>query len=225
MEKYVKDLKLCPLFDNIETHHLLTMLNCLGAKIVRYKKNQNIFTEGNPATHLGIVLTGQVQIIRIDYYGNRSIVAKLGPSHLFGESFACAGIDALPINVTATCDTTVLLINCQHILKTCNNACAFHSQIIFNLMKVVATKNIMFNQKIEITSKRSTKEKLIAFLLAEATKHQSNSFVIPFDRQELADYLGVERSGLSSEISKLRNAGLIEANKNCFRICKELTDY
>ena len=225
MEKYIPLIQKCPLFAHIDTHNLPAMLHCIGANVQHYKKNQDIFSEGAPATHIGVILSGQVQIVRIDYYGNRSIVANLGTSHIFGESFACAGIAALPVSVTATCDSTVLLMNCQRILKTCSNACTFHSQIIYNLMKVVATKNIMFNQKIEITSKRSTREKLIAFLLAEATRHQSDSFTIPYDRQALADYLGVERSGLSMEISKLRNAGLIEADKNRFHICKDLSDY
>lgn len=222
MEKYVSILVKCPLFKNMEIQQLLSMLQCLNAKIQHYQKNQTIFKEGNPATHIGVVLSGQVQITKIDYYGNRSIVTTIDSSQIFGESFACADVSSLPLTVMATCDTTILLIDAHRILTTCSNACAFHSQIIFNLMKIIAAKNIFYNQKIEITSKRSTREKLIAFLLAEAKAHQSDSFSIPYNRQELADYLGVDRSGLSSEISKLQRAGLIESNRNKFRICKNL---
>lgn len=222
MEKYVSVLKKCPLFSNIKNDQLLSMLHCLKGKILHYQKNQTIFKEGTAATYIGVVLSGQAQIIQIDYYGNRSIITNIGPSQIFGESFACADVSSLPINVIATCDTTILLIDCHRILTTCTHACTFHNQIIFNLMKILASKNIFFHQKIEITSKRSTKEKLIAFLLTEAKAHQSDSFTIPYNRQELADYLGVDRSGLSSEISKLHKAGLIESNRNKFRICKNL---
>lgn len=224
MEKYIDVIKKCPLFKDINSNHLLAMLKCLGAQIQSFTKNQDIMCEGTPATHIGIVLSGQAQLIQIDYYGNRNIITCIEPAQLFGESFACAETESLPINVTATCDTDILLINCRRITQACSNACSFHSQIIFNLMKVVATKNLLFNQKIEITSKRSTKEKLIAFLLNEAKKNQSNSFTIPYDRQELADYLGVERSGLSSEIGKLRKAGFIEDNKKNFTILQKLTN-
>lgn len=222
MEKYVSVLKKCPLFSNIKNDQLLSMLHCLKGKILHYQKNQTIFKEGTAATYIGVVLSGQAQIIQIDYYGNRSIITNIGPSQIFGESFACADVSSLPTNVIATCDTTILLIDCHRILTTCTHACTFHNQIIFNLMKILASKNIFFHQKIEITSKRSTKEKLIAFLLTEAKAHQSDSFTIPYNRQELADYLGVDRSGLSSEISKLQKAGLIESNRNKFRICKNL---
>lgn len=222
MEKYVSILRKCPMFANIEHHQLLSMLHCLNGKIQHYEKNQTIFKEGTAASYIGVVLSGQAQIIRIDYYGNRNILTTIEPAQLFGESFACAGITSLPIHIIATCSTDVLLVDCQRILTTCKNACTFHSQIIFNLMKIVASKNIFLHQKLEITSKRSTREKLIAFLLTEAKAHQSDSFTIPYNRQELADYLGVDRSGLSSEISKLQKDGLIESYRNKFRICKNL---
>lgn len=218
MKKYFECLKKCSLFDDIADDNLSVMLGCLGAKIQHYTKNQTILTEGEPAKYIGVILSGSAQIVQIDYYGNRSIIANVDPAQLFGESFACAGIKVLPVNVVASSDTEVMLIDCRRILSLCSNSCAFHNQMIYNLMKVVATKNIIFNQKIAITSKRSTKEKLIAYLLAEAKKNQSDSFTIPYDRQELADYLGVERSGLSVEISKLKNTGMIEANKKHFKI-------
>ena len=111
-----------------------------------------------------------------------------------------------------------MLIDCSHILHTCSNHCGFHQQLIFNLMKDLASKTIMFQQRIEITSKRSTREKLMTYLILQARKVSSDSFDIPFDRQELADYLEVDRSGLSVEISKLRNEGVIECKRNFFKL-------
>ena len=224
MKNYIEILKKCPLFYNITENDIITMLNCIDAKVISFQKKQIIIAEGEPAKYIGIVLSGAVQIIQIDYFGNRSIVADVKPSELFGESFACAGVKSIPVDVVASVATEVLFIDCLRILHYCSNACAFHRHIIYNIMKIVAVKNIMFHQKIEVTSKRSTKEKLITYLLIQAKKYNSNSFEIPYNRQELADYLEVDRSGLSVEIRKLCHMGLIKANKKNFKILKNINE-
>jgi len=218
LKKYLNTLKKCPLFLNIEDKDLITMLECLGAKVVCFDKKYTVFSEGSTAKHIGIVLSGSVQIQQNDYYGNRTILDNVAESQVFGEEFACSGTLYLPVSAIACEPSEIMLVNCDHILHTCSNNCAFHQQLIFNLMKVLANKTISFHQKIEITSKRSTRDKLMCYLMTEAKRADSNSFDIPFDRQELADYLEVERSGLSAEISKLRNEGVLESNKNHFRI-------
>jgi len=211
-------LRKCPLFNGIEDSDLLGLLGCLDAKIMSFEKKYTIFTEGSKAKYLGIVLSGSAQIVQMDYYGNRSILCGIEPSELFGEAFACAGTESIPVSVVANEPCEVLLIDCNRMLHTCSNACSFHQTLIFNLMKDIATKAIMFQQKIEIISKRSTREKLLAYLNIQARKNGKRSFYIPFDRQELADYLEVERSGLSAEISKLRKEGILNSNKNSFEL-------
>ena len=206
----------CPLFDGIGIEDLSAMLGCIGGRVISVSKGQSVFREGDPATHVGMVLSGAVQLIREDYYGNRSIVAHIGPSELFGETYACAGVPSLPISATADADSRILLMDCRRITTSCSNACAFHSRIIFNLLRLVATKNLVFDQKIQVTSKRTTREKLMAYLLNQAKLQGSNSFTIPYDRQELADYLEVDRSGLSAQISILRKEGILESEKNHF---------
>ncbi len=218
MKKYWEILKKCPLFDRIEEDRLLTMLNCLGAKVVSFDKKYTIMAEGNPAKYIGIVLSGSAQIVQIDYYGNRTILSGIGPAEMFAEAFACAEIGAIPVSVIANEPCDVMLISCDHILHTCRNNCGFHQQLIFNLMKDLATKTILFHQKIEITSKRTTRDKLMAYLMFQAKKAGSHRFSIPFDRQELADYLEVDRSGLSAEISKLRREGVLESHKKEFKL-------
>lgn len=218
MEKYFKTLRECPLFNDIEDNNIDTMVNCMQAKPRRVVKNTAILSEGEPATRMGILLSGSAQIIREDYYGNRSIVANVEPAQLFGETFACAETDELPVSVVASSDAEVLLMESAHITHTCCNNCAFHNQMIYNLMKIMAKKNLIFNEKIEITAKRSTKDKLMSYLLMQAKKQHSDIVTIPYNRQELADFLEVERSGLSVEISKLCKAGIIEADKKTFRI-------
>lgn len=218
MEKYFDIIRSCPLFEGIEDSELLGLLSCLGAKIMSFEKKYTIFTEGSQAKYLGIILSGSAQIVQMDYYGNRSIIHEITTSELFGEAFACAEMKAIPVSVIANEACEVLLIDCTRILHTCEKACGFHQKLIFNLMKDIATKAIMFQQKIEIVSKRSTREKLLAYLNIQARKNGSRSFDIPFDRQELADYLEVERSGLSAEISKLRKEGILKSNKNSFEL-------
>lgn len=221
MEKYLKVLRNCSLFRNIEDSNLTKMLTCLGAKVESFDKKYTIIAEGNPAKYIGIMLSGSAQIIRMDYFGNRNIVSGIEASETFCEAFACAEVKAVPVTIVATEPCEIMLIDCSHILHTCSNNCGFHQQLIFNLMKDLATKNIMFHQKIEITSKRSTREKLLSYLTFQAKKAGSNVFDIPFDRQELADYLEVDRSGLSAEISKLRAEGIIECRKNRFELINE----
>ena len=221
MREYLDKLRNCALFEAISDESLVPMLGCLRARVSRFKKGQTVIAEGEPADMFGILLSGELQIMRIDYYGNRSIMANVEPSQLFGESYACAEIEETPADIVATEDSVLLMVDAHRITKTCCNACDFHNRMIFNLLKIVATKNLVFNQKLEITSKRTTRDKLWAYLLLQAKKNNSNSFDIPFDRQELADYLEVDRSGLSVEIGKLVKEGKLQCYKSHFSIVEE----
>lgn len=220
MENSLEILKTCPLFTGVEEGDLGAMLACLGARQLETPKGSPIFHEGDPAIYVGIVLSGAIRVLREDYYGNRSIVAHMGPGEVFGESFACAGVQALPVSVMAEEDCRYLLIDCRRITVSCTNACAFHSRMIYNLLRLVAGKNLVFNQKLEIVSKRTTREKLMAYLMNQAKLQGKEEFIIPYDRQALADYLEVDRSGLSAEISKLRKEGRLQCEKNRFRLLR-----
>ncbi|MBQ7929512.1 MAG: Crp/Fnr family transcriptional regulator [Clostridia bacterium] len=218
MEKYYEILSRCPLFEGIARADMMRMLFCLGAKVDSYDKKYTVVAEGNPARYIGIVLSGSVQVVRIDYYGNRSILTEAGVGEVFMEAFACAEIQSVPVTVIANEPCELMVIDCSHILHMCQNNCGFHQKLIFNLMKDLATKNISFHQNIEITAKRSTRDKIMAYLMAQAKKTGRDEFDIPFDRQELADYLDVDRSGLSAEISKLREEGVLESHRKHFRL-------
>lgn len=218
MQKYFEILKKCSLFADINEQNLFTMLKCLGARVVEFDKKYTILSEGSTARYIGILLSGSAQIEQVDYYGNRTILSRLEPSEVFGEAFACADILEIPVTVVANEPCEVMLIDSNHIVHTCNNNCGFHQQLIFNLMRDLAKKVIMFHSKIEITSKRTTRDKLMAYLLLQAKNNKSNSFSIPFDRQQLADYLEVERSGLSAEIGKLKREGVIDSYKKNFKL-------
>lgn len=218
MEKYFDILDTCPLFQQVGRGNYDKMLRCFGARVVSIKKNTAVFCEGQAADRVGIVLVGAVQAVQDDYLGNRSILSMAGSGELFGEGFACAGVDCIPVSIVATTDSQIMLIDCSHIMTMCHNACSFHNQMIRNLLISVAQSNLRLNQKIEILSKRTTREKVMAYLLSEAKVHGSNEFTIPYDRQELADYLGVERSAMSTVIGKLRDDGFIQVYRRHFRL-------
>ena len=218
MQKYFPVLQQCQLFSGIAENDLLAMLRCLNVTVQQYRKGQTLIAEGEKPERFGIVLSGTVQLWRIDYSGNRSIMASIEPSQIFGESFVCAEASSIPVQVVASESCEIMMIDGTRILHACGNGCTFHHQVIFNLLRIIARKNLVFHQKLEITSKRSTREKLMTYLSQQAKLHQSRTFTIPFDRQELADFLEVDRSGLSAEISKLRKEGVLESERSTFRL-------
>ena len=218
MKNYLPILTQCPLFEGICREDIPGLLDCLGAKVGSAGKNRQILSQGERAAYVGILLSGSAHIAKQDYYGTRSIVGRVVPSELFGESFACAEVPELPVSVVAEEESTYLLIDCRRITTSCSNACGFHSRMIFNLLKTVAARNLEFHQKLEITAKRTTREKLMAYLLSQAKAAENKSFTIPYDRQELADYLGVERSAMSTELSKLRKDGVIDFQRSRFTL-------
>lgn len=210
MEKFFETLSKCPLFDGIEQSDLNSMIACLDGKTIDISKGNPVFLEGTSARFVGVVLAGTVQVIREDYYGNRSVMTILQPGNLFAEAFSLAGLNTMPVSVIAVKDSTVLLLDCRRILTTCSNSCHFHTLLLRNLLQEMAQKNLALSQKIRYMSQKTTREKIMAFLLDQAKQQKSHEFVIPYDRQALADYLGVERSAMSAEISKLRKSGEID---------------
>lgn len=218
MKNYLPILKNIQLFNGIEEFDLQPLLSCLGAKYVLYKKDQPVFFSGESIKQFGILLSGQVQVVQDDYYGNRSILGKIDSGNLFGESFAYAQIKTLPVSVITTTESEILLIDCHKLTVPCAKACSFHSRLIENMLRIVSMKNILLTQKIEFTSKRTTREKLLSYLSFEAKRAECSHFSIPFNRQELADYLSVERSAMSAELSKLRNDGVLTFHKNQFEL-------
>ncbi len=218
MDKYLEILKTVALFEGIDEEDIKTLLNCLRARIARYDSGDIIFMAGDKVNDLGIVLSGQVQIVQDDYYGNKCIIGNAETGQLFGESFSFADIKALPFSIYAVEESNVLFINCRSLVTTCEKSCSFHRRLIFNMLNIVTRKNITLTEKIEFISQRTTREKLIAYLSAQAQKSKSNKFSIPFNRQGLADYLNVDRSAMSWELCKLRDDGILKFSKNKFQL-------
>jgi CRP-like cAMP-binding protein len=185
------------------------------------EKGAPVFLEGDSADFVGVVLSGAVQIVRDDYYGKRSVIAAAEQGELFAEAFSCAGIETMPVSAFALCDSRVMLLRCRRVLTVCSSACRFHQKLIDNLLRVVARKSLMLSEKIQLMSCKTTREKLMAYLLEQAKRRGSSEFVIPYDRQALADHLGVERSAMSAEIGKLKREGVIDTKGSRFLVKKQ----
>lgn len=216
MKKIFEAIKDNPLFNCIGYSDFEKMFQCIEARTQCYVKDEIVLLAGDTVNFVGVILSGGVKIIKEDAEGNTSILTDLSGSELFGEVFACAGIDHSPVTVQASEKSEILFINYKRIITTCSSACGFHSKLIENMLRLIAKKNLMLNQKIEILSKRTTKEKLLLFF--DTQRGMAKKFVIPYNREELAHFLCVDRSAMSNELCKMRDEGIIRFNKNEFEL-------
>jgi len=205
-----------PLFSGIGCDELEKIFGCIGARTRSYRKNEYILFSGDIVDFVGLVLSGGVNIIKEDNDGNSMILAGLTESEIFGEVFACAGIDSSPVTVQSSIDCEILFIDYKKIISTCPSTCEVHSKLIENMLQLIAQKNLMLNRKIEILSKRTTREKLLMFLNTQ--RGTTKKFSIPYNREELARYLCVDRSAMSNELCKMRDEGLLKFKRNIFEI-------
>lgn len=219
MEQYLPTIARSPLFKGILGDEISAMLTCLNAQTRTFSKGSYVFRIGETTTTMGMVLDGSIRLEKEDYWGNRSILASIGPGQLFAEVYACEPELPFDINVIAAHDSTVLLMDVRRVTTLCTSACEFHTRLVRNLLASVAKRAYTLTRKIEHTSKRSTRDKLLSYLSDQADSAKSNSFYIPFNRQELADYLSVDRSAMSAELSKMKKEGIIDFERNRFTIC------
>lgn len=217
MENF-KIIKNSALFSNIQADEVQSLLSCLSPRIQHYRKGEFIFHLQETNVPLGLVLSGMVYVMKEDFWGERTILSAVDIGEIFAEAFSAIPGKPLEVSVVAAKDTTVLLLDFNRVLHTCSNACVFHTRLVQNLIATLAGKNIMLTRKLETISKKTTRQKLLAFLSMEANKQNNSTFTIPYNRQELADYLCVERSAMSAELSKLQRDGLISYEKNRFRL-------
>lgn len=195
------------------------MLPCLSARQARFRRGQFLLRAGDRASSAGIILSGEAEVLQEDFWGNRNLLAAVGPGELFAEAFACAHAVS-PVSVQCTTDGSVLYLNVRAVFSPCEKACAQHKTLSQNLIRVLAEKNMQLNEKAGFLSQRTTREKLLAYLSAQARRAGSASFRIPFDRQQLADYLSVNRSAMSAELSNMQRDGLLRTDRSCFTLCQ-----
>ncbi len=218
MEKFIHVLKRTKLFAGVGEEDITAMLSCLGARLCTYKKGEYVLRQGERLDDILLLAEGSLHIQRDDYWGNRSILGHIEVGEIFGEAYVAPESGTLLNDVVALTDCSVFFFDVKRIITTCSSACRFHTMVVQNLFFAISERNRGLVQKLGYMSRRTTREKLIAYLSEEAKRQNSAYITIPFNRQQLADYLSVDRSAMSNELSKMRDDGLLEFEKNCFRL-------
>ncbi len=206
------------LFANITAQELEKLLSCLSIRRRSYFRGETILREGDPLDSIGLVLFGRIQILRNEYDGSRSIVSTFGTGAVFAETFVCAGETVCPVTVTASENSEILFIPYARMIRSCGNTCGFHTQLIENMMRLLAEKNLHLNAKLQIASKRTIRDRVMRYLHTISRETGATNVTIPFSRSDLADYLYVDRSALSRELGRMEADGLIRIDGRSFQI-------
>lgn len=218
MKNFIPILKNTKLFAGVSSEEIADMLSCLGANVKEYKKGAYVLRQGDTVDHIAVLIEGELHIRKEDYWGNLSIVSRIASGEMFGEAYAAPDGGAAQSDVVATERSTVLFLHANRMLTTCSAACRFHAIVVQNLVFALAEKNRRLVEKLGHMAKRSIREKLVSYLSEEAGKQKRNPFLIPFNRQEMADFLSVDRSAMSKELCKMRDEGLLRFHKNRFEL-------
>ena len=224
MKEYLSLFKRTPFFTAMSDEEILSILQCMQAAVRPCPKGSYLLRAGNTTDSMGILLSGSALILQEDVWGHRHIMDLLSPGDSFGEVFAASRGSLLNVSVVAKTECRILLLQIDRILSACPNTCAHHTRLIRNLVQVIAAKALRMQNKVNHISKRSTREKLMSYLSAEAEQNGSLTFTIPYNRQQLADYLCVERAAMSVELSRLQKDGILRYHKNEFTLSPDAAD-
>lgn len=207
-----------PLFDRIDASDMEGMLGCIGYHVKTYQKGEIIAFEEENINHVGVVLEGAVDMLKEDIWGNRTMLVRTHPQDIFGETFAC-GEDSLSVVTFAAAENCrVLFLSFCRVMHTCTHACQFHQTLIENMVRLIARKNRELMRKVEVVSKKTLREKILAYLSIQSQAQGSRKLEIPLGRVEWAEYLNADRSALTRELAKMKEEGLIDYHKNSFEI-------
>ena len=207
-----------PLFDGINPEDRMAMLSCTGYHIRSFQKGDIVAFEEEDIKYIGIMISGVVDMIKEDIWGNKTMLVRIRENEVFGETFACGTDNLSIVTFQVSEEARILFMPFGRMMCSCTNSCQFHQRLIENMVRVIADKNRDLMRKVEIVSKRSIREKLLTYLSIQAQMQQSRYFEIPLGRVELAEYLCVDRSALTRELVKMKAEGLIDYDRNCFRM-------
>ena len=219
--EYLEKLAASPLFRGMTGAEIRQVLGQLPVRVARYGRGRFVLRAGETVRAMGLVLSGRVYVVREDFWGNRDILARVEPGQLFAEAYACC--PGTPLGVSAVTEgegAEVLFLEVGRLLDAAAPACPGGGRLTANLLSILAEKNLLLNGKLSHVTRRTTREKLLSYLSAEARASGGPEFEIPFDRQQLADYLAVDRSAMSKELGRMRDEGLLRFRKNRFTLCQ-----
>ena len=217
MQEVISEMN-SPLFEGIDSEERKLMLGCTGYHIGTFRKGEIVAFEEENIKHVGIVIYGRVDMIKEDLWGNKTMLVRMGKDELFGETFACGSDHQSLVTFQVSEDAKILFLPFDRVMHSCTMACRFHHQLIENMVRIIADKNRDLMRKVEVVSKRTIREKLLAYLSIQAQVQGSRYFEISLGRVELAEYLCVDRSALTRELVKMKEDGLIDYDRNWFRM-------
>jgi len=207
-----------PLFDGVNPGDRKTMLGCIGYHIGTFRKGDIVAFEEENIKHIGILLSGSVDMVKEDLWGNKTMLVRMRKDDLFGETFACGEDTLYVVTFVIAEDARILFLPFNRVMRSCTRACRFHHQLIENMVHVIANKNRDLMRKVEVISKRTLREKILAYLSIQSQIQNTRYVEIPLGRIEWAEYLCADRSALTRELAKMKSEGLIDFDRNCFRI-------
>lgn len=207
-----------PLFYGIQPEEMKAMLSCIGYHIGTFRKGDIVAFEEENIKHIGIIIAGSVDMIKEDLWGNKTMLVRMHKDDLFGETFACGSDNQSVVTFLVSENARILFIPFNRVMHSCTMACAFHHRLIENMVSIIAGKNRDLMRKVEVVSKRTIREKLLTYLSIQSQSQERRYFEIPLGRVELAEYLCVDRSALTRELAKMKEDGLIDYDRNWFRI-------
>ena len=218
MQKYVKQLIDYPLFFGVKEKDMEPMLKCLGGQVKKYKKGEYIFFEQDDVRQIGIIISGSVDMLKEDVWGNKTMLVRMKKEELFGETFSCGAEQSSVVSFCASHNAEVLFLPFDCVMHSCSMVCTFHHRLIENMVAIIARKNRQLMEKTEVISKKTLREKIMAYLSQHAQYQKTKYFEIPLGRVELADFLCTDRSALTRELNVMRDEGIIDFDKNMFHI-------
>lgn len=218
MKNFIPILQHSQLFSGMSDDEIISMTKCLNAKVKAYKKGEHIYHVGERVSDITVLASGRLHIQRSDFWGNSNIISGIEAGEMFGEAYVTPNSGVILNNVIASSDSTVIFFSARKIITTCPTACPHHTKVVQNLFFAISDKNRRLVQKLGHMSNRSIREKLMSYLSEESGRQNSSTIFIPFNRQELADFLSVDRSAMSNELSKMQRDGLLEYEKNRFTL-------
>lgn len=212
-------MKKFKIFSGIDEKETEKLLKRIGAYVKKYRKDEYILMAGQRAEAVCLVSYGSVNIIKEDIFGERHILTHMGEGSMFGESYAFSANADMQVSAVAAQDCKIIFIKAEKIIDISSPDDA-RLILLKNVIAAIAGQNIRLTGKIEHLSRRSIREKVMSYLSDESAAGSGNEIIIPYNRQELADYLAVDRSALSAELGRMRDDGLIEFERNRFTICR-----
>ena len=218
MKKYIGVLKTTRMFAGVGEEEIEAMLSCLGARLATYPKGAYVVRQGERIGDIMMLVQGSLHIQKDDYWGNRSLLGRIAVGDTFAEAYLAPDSGAMLNDVVAVEESAVMLFDVGRVVTTCSCACRFHHLVMQNVLFTMCDKNRALVQKLGHISKRSTRDKLMSYLSEQSERCNSAQFCIPFNRQQLADFLSVDRSAMSNELCRMRDEGLLEFDKNNFKL-------